>query len=611
MSRISEEVIEQTRKGNDVVDIVTEYVQLKKQGRNYFGLCPFHQENSPSFSVSEEKQIFHCFGCGKGGNVITFIMEIESFSFIEALNHLAAKAQIELPEIAEPTKKHVSSFDTKLLSAYEWLTKFYHHMLYNSDDGSNAEKYLTNRGTMKEGIDRFQIGYAPNTSEFTTDFLLKKGFEQDVLIQGSVLNESEQGRLIDRFRGRVIFPIRNHHGQTVGFGGRAIGEEQPKYLNSPESELFQKSKVLYNFDLAKNHIRKSSEVVLCEGYMDVIASDGAGVLNSVATLGTALTEFQARMLSRYAKTVILCYDADKAGLAATYKAGLLLETIGTEVKVANLHDGLDPDSYIKEFGAEAFQREVIGASDTFNGFFIRYLKRQYNLSLEGERIEYIEKVTERLASIDRVIEREFYLKELATEYDITLEILQEQVDLIRKSKRIVGERQKRQQERSAEKPLRDQRLSMPKKTALRPAYYTAERKLLAHMLTNSMIADRVQGRLGARFNVEQHQVIVTYLYAHYEDGGHDDMSEFIQRLPDEQCKQLVTELAMLPLDENISDEVIDDYIYMILQETNDQPSLRKLKEEQKQAERENDPIKAAQIAMQMIKLQQSMKREHH
>ncbi len=251
-SQVSEEVIEQVRTSNDIVDVIGEYIQLKKQGRNYFGLCPFHGEKTPSFSVAQEKQIFHCFGCGKGGNVLTFIMEMEGYTFYETLQFLANRSGTELPEAVEEKQSSVSPENQQILSASEWVAKLYHHLLRFTKDGKKGYQYLKDRGITDETIDAFQLGFAPEAKDFTAAFLDKKGFHQQTLIKSGLLSQHEDNSVSDRFRGRVIFPIRNHLGKPIAFGGRTLAGQEPKYLNSPESELFQKGRILYNFDLAKN-----------------------------------------------------------------------------------------------------------------------------------------------------------------------------------------------------------------------------------------------------------------------------------------------------------------------------------------------------------------------
>ena len=594
-NQIPEEVIEEIRKANDVVDVIGEYVQLKKQGKNYFGLCPFHGEKTPSFSVTQEKQIFHCFGCQKGGNVVTFLMEMENFSFYEALKHLADRAGVQLPEQEYRKESSLSGENQSILSAYEWLTKLYHHLLKFTKDGKAGYNYFKERGINEEAVDAFQLGFAPNVKDFTAEFLEKKGFHQQLLIKAGLLSLQDDHSVTDRFRGRVIFPIRNHLGKTIGFGGRAIMEQEPKYLNSSESELFQKGKLLYNFDLAKRHIRKQNEVILFEGYMDVISAYQAGFKNVIATMGTALTENQAKLLRRYVDTVILCYDSDNAGLEGTYKAAELLRKTGCQVKVTNMENGMDPDDFIKQFGAEAFDNQVIKASDTYMGFYMRYLKKDYHLNLEGDRIEYVENVLKQLAMIDSSIEREYYLKELSNEYSISLDTLKDELNNNRQKAGI--HKDKREKNRYTNRGS-----SFTKQRKLLPAFHNAERQLISYMLQDVNITDKVQEEIGAAFNVDEHKIIATHLYAFYEAGHPADVSLFIEKLSDQRVKQLVAEIAMAPVLEDISDQVIHDYIRIIRAEMSDKVSVKSLKEAQKLAEQQNDPIKAAQIAMQIIEI---------
>ncbi|RKQ37814.1 DNA primase [Oceanobacillus halophilus] len=602
-NQIPEEVIEEIRKSNDIVDVIGEFVQLKKQGRNYFGLCPFHGEKTPSFSVTQEKQIFHCFGCGKGGNVVTFMMELENLSFVEAIKYLAGRSGLSIPDVDEDKDSTFSKENQSTLSAYEWLTKLYHHLLRFTKDGKEGYQYLKNRGISDNAIDEFQLGFAPNVKDFTAEFLKKKGFNQALLVKAGLLSLQNDNSVTDRFRGRIIFPIRNHIGKTIAFGGRTITGGEPKYLNSSESELFQKGKILYNFDLAKKHIRKENEVILFEGYMDVISAYQAGINNVIATLGTALTEYQAKLLNRYVDTVVICYDGDNAGLEATYKAANLLRKVGCQVKIANLQDDLDPDSFIKAHGGDAFRNEVLSTGDTYIHFYMRYLKKDYNLTLEGDRIQYIENILKELAQIDSSVEREYYLSEIHKEYNISMQSLTEEIEKLRSNQGYSPQKKDNTiQNRNTKRTNRNHSASK-----LLPAFQNAERKLLSYMLQDALIAEKVQDELGAGFNMDAHKIIATYLYAFYEEGHPPDVSLFIEKLTDPEFKKIVTEIAMLPVLEEISDKEINDYIRIIQEHRNDYSSIQALKEQQKLAEQQNDPLKAAQIAMQIIEIKKQLK----
>jgi DNA primase len=598
---IPENVVEEIRTANDIVDVIGEYIQLKKQGKNYFGLCPFHGEKTPSFSVTQEKQIFHCFGCGKGGNGVTFLMEMEGYSFYEALQHLGKRAGKELPENAVKQEgSNLSHENQQTLEAYEWLTKLYHHLLRYTKDGKEGYSYFAERGIDDEAIDTFQLGFAPNIKGFTAEFLEKKGFHLQHLVKNGLISMLDDQTTIDRFGGRVIFPIRNHLGKTVAFGGRALGEKEPKYLNSPESELFQKGKLFYNFDLAKRHIRKASEAILFEGYMDVITAYQAGMKNVIATLGTSLTDTQAKLLNRYVDTVILCYDDDEAGIEAAYKAAVSLRKTGCNVKIAKLKDKMDPDDFIKTYGKEIFENEVIKVSDTFMAFYMRYVKRNYNLSLEGDRINYIEIVLKQLATINSPVEREYYLKELSNEYDVSMETLMEELQVYRKiTVPEKGIRTNRGYNRTTANYYNNKKLL--------PAFHNAERKLLQHMLQDTMIADKVREEIGANFTIDEHKIIATHLYAFYEEGHPSDVSLFIDNLSNDSMKQLVIEITM-NMDENeISDREINDYIWIIRSENSDKPGIQSLKEQQLLAEKQDNPLKAAEIAVQIMEMEKQLK----
>lgn len=598
--QVPEKFIDELRSDSDIVEVVSEFVQLKKQGRNYLGLCPFHSENTPSFSVSPDKQIFRCFGCGKGGNVITFIMEIEGVSFFEALSILATQTGKTMPEnIASNQKPSLSEEAQNILDAHEWVSKLYHHLLKHTKEGKQGNEYMRNRGILDETIDAFQIGFAPNVENFTASFLEKKGFHLQTMVKAGLLTAQMEQVYKDRFRGRVIFPIRNHQGKTVAFGGRIIDNGEPKYLNSPETEIFHKGKIFYNFDLARNHIRKTGEVILFEGYLDVIAAYQAGIKNGVATLGTSLTEAQAKLLKRYVDTVIICYDADRAGLEATNKAAKLLQQSGCTVKVAKLKQGMDPDDYIRAYGNESFHKHVIEASVTYMSFHLDYLKKDFNLQVDSDRLEYIERALDEIAKIQKPIERDHYVKDLGESFEISNEVLQQEIAYRRRKIDKHKDKQEVQRHTIDKKNIRTSE-------KLYPAYQNAERHLLALMLKNSSIAEKVQNELGSTFSLTNHQVLVTYLYAYYEENHEPDVSRFIEYLPESDLKNLAAQIAMLAVSENVSDREINDYINAVKGEHLNK-EIHLLEKEQKEAERTNDPVEAAKIAMKILNIKKEWK----
>ncbi len=600
-NQYTDETIASVQAANDVVDIVGEYVQLKKQGRNFFGLCPFHSESTPSFSVNQEKQIFHCFGCGKGGNVITFMMEIEGFSFRQAIEFLADKSGHTLPKASETNKKEPSTEEQAILEAYQWLTKLYHHLLRHTKDGKKGLEYLYQRGYSDESIDTFQLGYSPQSKDFILQFLENKGFHRQTMVKAGLLTTNDQQNYVDRFQGRIIFPIRNAIGKTVGFGGRSINGQDPKYLNSPESPVFQKSKLLYNFDLARSEIRKKSEAILLEGYADVIAVHQAGAKNGIASLGTSLTDAHASILRRYVDTVLICFDGDDAGQNATYKAIKLLKNAGCTVKVANLPKGYDPDSYIQEFGATSFKENVLQASSSEMTFLINHLKKNFNLQHEGDRIRYVESIIGEIALLKSPIERDHYIRDLSDQFDLSYDALnQDLMSRIRNNSKNDDNRQDFGHTKDGN------HLMNRRNQKVLSAYQNAERRLIAYMLQNAYVAERVKNRLGSKFNLEQHQIIVTYLYGFYEEGNEPNSSHFLTYIEDETIRKLIVELSMLDCSWEITDKEMDDYIRTILAEQTDHVRIKQLEQEQKLLEK-TDPVKAAQIAMEILKIKQQSK----
>lgn len=598
--KIPKHMIDKIQDDNDIIEIIGGYVQLSKRGKNHWGLCPFHDERSPSFSVSEEKQLFHCFGCGKGGNVVSFIMEKETLNYIEAIHFLAERIDLTLPK--STAEKNISSEANQLLSAYEWLTKYYSHFLKYSDEAKEAKLYLEKRGINETTIERFQLGYAPSDSKLTIEFLKTKGFHEQFLIKSGLLMRRDDDTFIDPYRGRVIFPIKNHLGRTVAFGARGILNEHPKYLNSPEHELFQKGNLLFNYDLAKNFIRKENEVIIYEGYMDVLASDQANIKNILATLGTALSHHQAKTIRRYVDSVILCFDADDAGLKGAYDAAKQLTDVGCTVKIANIPHGFDADEYIKEYGGVKFKEHVINTSDTYFKFLMNYEKKNYNLSVESERISYIEEITKYLAQIESDIEREYYVNEIADEFALSESIIQKSIAHYRKS---ILKRQR--MDKRSENSNTNHNLSYYRKEIIPKAFHTAETKLLSYMLNNNYIIDKVKEQIGTNFNMEEHRIILAHLYTVYEEHNEVTVTDLINKLDDERLIQMVTEIAFMPMNEDKSTEAIDDYIHTIKNETTEIAEIRALRQEQKRLEKENNPILAAEIGLKIIKIEKKLK----
>ncbi|WP_216830040.1 DNA primase [Alkalihalobacterium elongatum] len=603
--RIPEEKIEEVRKTADIVEVINEYVQLKKQGRNYIGLCPFHGEKTPSFSVSPDKQLYHCFGCGAGGNVFSFLMELEGLSFVESVVKLGEKTNVELPSVRADQKK--SNEHSAIEAAHELAMKFYHHILLKTDMGTVGLDYLQKRGFTKEMIDHFQMGFAPNHWDSLTSLLEKRGFNLKGLEKAGLLSVREfDGKVFDRFRNRIMFPIWDRQGNVIAFGGRIIDDGKPKYLNSPETVLFNKSRTLYGIHIARPSIRKLNQAVLFEGYIDVISAWGAGVSNGIATLGTALTEEQAKIIRRNAETVIICYDSDEAGIQATSRAASILVQAGCYVKVALLPEGQDPDDYIQAHGGEQFKRDIIDGSLTLMSFKMQYLRRGKNLLDEGERMRYIEEVLNEISDLPRAVERDHYLRQVASEFSLSLEALKQEQYRIYREKRNKGGQQQQPNGSKARSFVEVKKRGFEQKKLL-PAFHNAERILLAYMMKDAEIAATIQEKVGGAFNIDEYHAIVAHLFAYYGEGYEPNPSFFIERLQDEKLRRIATEVAMLDIREELSDQELDDYINKI--ETYPKwVEIEQKEKQKKEAEKRNDVLAAAQIAMEIIKMKKELKR---
>ena len=419
-----DELIEEVRMKNDIVDVISGYVKIQKKGSSYFGLCPFHNEKSPSFSVSPQKQMYYCFGCGAGGNVFTFIMEYENYTFQEAIKFLAQKAGVSLPE-AEYTEevKKKEGKRAKLLEVNKEAAKYFYYQLRN-DRGRAGLSYLKGRALSDETINKFGLGFANMTGNDLVKYLKSKGYDDQLLQEAGLATFDEKYGMHDKFWNRVMFPIQDINHRVIGFGGRVMGDGKPKYLNSPETMIFDKSRNLYGLNLARTS--RKNNMILCEGYMDVITMHQAGFSQAVASLGTAFTEGQATLLKRYTQEVILSYDSDGAGVTAALRAIGILKEAGLTGKVLNLEPYKDPDEFIKNRGQEAFQERLDQAENTFF-FELRMLQRDYNLKDPEEKTRFHREIAKKLCGFSEEVERENYIQAVADKYQIGFDNLRKLV----------------------------------------------------------------------------------------------------------------------------------------------------------------------------------------
>lgn len=435
-----DEIIEEVRNQNDIVDVISEYVKLQKKGANYFGLCPFHNEKSPSFSVSPGKQMYYCFGCGEGGNVISFVMKYENYSFIEAVQMLASRAGIELPQVTR-SKEEKENADkrSQILTINTLAAKFYYYML-KSEKGALAYHYLRGRELSDNTITGFGLGYSDKYSDSLYKYMKSKGYKDDILKETGLFTFEEKG-VHDKFWNRVMFPIMDVNNKVIAFGGRVMGDGKPKYLNSPETKIFDKSRNLYGLNIARTS--RKSYLLICEGYMDVISLHQAGFNNAVAALGTSFTSGHASLIKRYAKEVVLTFDSDGAGIKAALRAIPILREAGLSIKVLSMKPYKDPDEFIKALGPEAYEERIEKATNYFI-FQVGTLMNEYNLYDPSEKTEFHNKVADMLLEFEDEIERNNYLESVCRTFNIPLDGLRQLVK--KKGLNYIGKKQREEKE---------------------------------------------------------------------------------------------------------------------------------------------------------------------
>ena len=421
--RYSDEILDEVRQTNDIVDIISQYVRLKRSGRNFFGLCPFHNEKSPSFSVSPDKQIFHCFGCGVGGNVITFLMKIEGISFIEAVQQLAERSNIQLPTLQNDADSAKEELKAKVYKVNEFAAQFYHENLYKVES-KIAQEYIKKRKLSNETLKSFKIGFSGKFNELYNE-LTKQGFKENEILESGLVNKNEKGQYIDRYRNRLMFPICDARGKVIAFGGRVLDDSKPKYINSPENIVYSKGRNLFGLNVAKKgNIKK---ILIVEGYMDVISLHQRGITNVVAPLGTALTQAQGWLLRKNSEQIILSFDSDEAGLTAKMRAIEILQDMGCDIRILQMEGAKDPDEYIIKYGNARFQALIDKAVSVIE-FKVKVLQQSLNLENTNDKIKFLNEIAKLISKIDNVMEREVYIEKIAKEYSISKEAIYAEVN---------------------------------------------------------------------------------------------------------------------------------------------------------------------------------------
>ena len=423
MARYSEEIIEQVRQNNDIVDIISQYVHLTRKGRNYFGLCPFHNEKSPSFSVSPERQIFHCFGCGVGGNIYTFLMKIEGIGFKDAIEQLAEKANIQLPRIENPEEDRKEELKAKIYKINQFTAEFYHQNLYKPT-AKNAQEYVKKRKLTQNTLETFKIGFSGKYDELYKS-LKSQGFGEKEILESGLVIKNDRGQFIDMYRNRFMIPICDVRGRVIAFGGRVLDDSKPKYINSPENVVYSKGRHLFGLNVAKKDCSK--KLLIVEGYMDAISLYQRGITNVVAALGTALTEQQGWLLRKSTEQVILGFDADGAGQTAVARSMEILQKMGCDMRVLQIEGAKDPDEFVLKFGEGRFKLAMDNAISLVE-FKVKNLSKNINLENASDKIKFLNEIAKILAKVDNTMEREIYIDKIASNYQISKEAIYAEVN---------------------------------------------------------------------------------------------------------------------------------------------------------------------------------------
>ena len=548
MVRYSDELIEEIRTNNDIVDVISKYVTLKRSGRNFFGLCPFHKEKSPSFAVSPDKQIFHCFGCGAGGNVIHFISKIEGLDFKDTLELLANRANIELPTLENSEDDKTARLKSKVYEINKIAAEFYHENLYKPTS-KMAQEYIKKRKLDNRTLKAFLIGYAGNFNELYL-LLKQKGFTEEEMLASSLVKRTDNGGYMDSFRKRLMFPIQDVRERVIAFGGRVLDDSKPKYINSPENIVYSKGRNLFGLNVAKKHDTK--RIIIVEGYMDAISLYQRGITNVVASLGTAMTESQGRLLRRHSEQVILGYDADGAGQAAILRGMEILQNLGCDIRVLQIEGAKDPDEYVLKYGPERFQR-CVDNSISLVEFKVKVLLKELNIENTNDKIKFLNEIAKILSKITNQIEREIYVDKIAREYKISKEAIYAEINkLIYKDN---------QGSKKLEKKVITMELKEESKTNISESTLKKE-KLVIYLLINEY--SRSYEKIAKLITLndiqdETNRQILKKMYEEFQKGN-INTNQIVDWFQDENIISRITEIMAEDFEITDVNKAIDDLI---------------------------------------------------
>ncbi|MBO0386416.1 MULTISPECIES: DNA primase [Staphylococcus] len=554
--RIEQSVINEIKDKTDILDLVSEYVKLEKRGRNYIGLCPFHDEKTPSFTVSEDKQICHCFGCKKGGNVFQFTQEIEGISFVDAVKALGERVNIKVDVGQNNEQNQIASDDLMMIKMHELMQEYYHYVLMKTVEGEEPLKYLKSRGFTEELLKDRKIGFAPDNSHFCHDFLQKKGYDIELAYEAGLLSRNEENfSYYDRFRDRIMFPLHNAQGRTVGYSGRTYKNQEPKYLNSPETPIFQKRRLLYNVDKARRIIRQKNEIILLEGFMDVIKADNAGVKQVVASMGTQISQEHIAFIKKLTSNVTLLFDGDFAGQEATLKTGQHLLEQGLNVFVIQLPSKMDPDEYITKYGEDAFKKYV----EHEKRAFVLYKVNLYKDEIENNDMayeQYLKEITNDVSLMQSGILQKKVLQDVSELFKVSFDSLNNEVSR--------HNQHSFQQIPAAVPEVKQKKYSKQE---------DAERKLLKHFMFNKDIFLEHSQRVEADdFTNQQFKRIFNILHDYYAENEYYNLSTALLYSDEEIDRETLIALDNLLLNNNPYEHEIDEYIQIIVSSRDEETS---------------------------------------
>ncbi len=548
MVRYSDELIDEIRNSNDIVDVISQYVVLKRSGRNFFGLCPFHKEKSPSFSVSPDKQIFHCFGCGVGGNVIHFVSKIENLDFRATLELLAERSGINLPTLENGQDSDRLRLKEKVYQINKFTAQYFHENLYKPN-AKQAQEYVKKRKLDNNTLKTFSIGFSTNFDELYKA-LKKQGFSDEEILASSLVSKSQKGQFYDKFKSRLMFPIKDIQDRVIAFGGRVLDDSKPKYINSPENIVYSKGRQLFGLNVAKKS--GNNKIIIVEGYMDAISLYQRGITNVVASLGTALTEAQGRLLRKYASQIIIGYDSDGAGQAATMRGMEILQNLGCDIRILQLDgDAKDPDEYIIKYGSGRFEKCVENAISLVE-FKVKTLKNTLKIQTASDKIKFLNEIVKILSKVDNNIEREIYIDKISKEYNISKEAIYAESNKMSNSNN--------QGIKVLQKPIGIRNVSKKNNNEeISEALLKRENMIISLLINPEINAyEQISKKIRPEdFKQEQNRKIATKLYEHFEKGDSNNILDLFQE------EELINHITSIMADDfEISDnkKAIEDLL---------------------------------------------------